>query len=310
MAEEPIIGNMLLLLACLLAGLALQRTRRVPDDAHVAINAVIIHVSLPALTLHYLHGFSFESRHLLAVAMPWLLFTIGALLFYALGRALALPRRSVGALTLVGGFGNTSFVGLPMIESLHGRDGLPLGLLIDQLGSYLALSTVGVLAAALYAGDTASSARAVVRKVLGFPPFIAMVLALLLAPVPYPEPLDFALARIGDTLAPLALLSVGLQLRFNAVAEQARALALGLGYKLFMCPALTVALLLAVDAPLGMATRVTVIESAMPPMIGAGIVAAQAGLDARLVSMMIGFGIALAFATVPAWNWVFGMLVA
>jgi hypothetical protein len=29
-----------------------------------------------------------------------------------------------------------------MIEALHGRDGLGLGLLIDQLGSYLALSTL------------------------------------------------------------------------------------------------------------------------------------------------------------------------
>lgn len=121
----------------------MRRSGRVPDNAHAAINGVIVHVSLPAVTLHYLHGFAFEARHALPVLMPWLLFIIGA----ALGNALRLPRRTVGALTLVGGFGNTSFVGLPMIESLHGADGLPLGLLIDQLGSYLAHWIFGLIGA-------------------------------------------------------------------------------------------------------------------------------------------------------------------
>jgi predicted permease len=54
---------------------------------------------------------------------------------------------------MVGGLGNTSFVGLPMIESLHGRDGFGLGLLIDQLGSYLVLTTVGVFVAVMQGQD-------------------------------------------------------------------------------------------------------------------------------------------------------------
>ena len=64
------------------------------------------------------------------------------------------------------------------------------------------------------------------------------------------------------------------------------------------------------EAGAGMASRVTLIESAMPPMIGAGIVAAQARLDSELVSLMIGIGIPLAFVTVPAWNWLFKALMA
>lgn len=240
--------------------------------------------------------------------MPWLLFAIGALLFWFVGRAMRLARPTVGALTLVGGFGNTSFVGLPMIESLYGASGMPLGLLIDQLGSYLALSTVGIMAAAFYGdeqGGAALTMHSIARKVFTFPPFVAMLLALVLVPTRFPEPLALALGRIGDTLAPLALLSVGLQLRFGALCERAGALCVGLGYKLLAYPAMTIAVLWALKAGPDMASRVTVIESAMLPMIGAGIVAAQARLDSQLVSMMIGIGIPLAFATVPAWNWLF-----
>ena len=303
-------SNLLLLFTCLIAGLLLRRCGRVPDNAHQALNGVIIHVALPALTLRMLHGFTFDADHIWPVLMPWALFAIGAAVFWGFGRWLRLPRASIGALTLVGGLGNTSFVGLPMIESLHGRDGLALGLLIDQLGSYLALSTVGVLAATLYAAEERASLRTMMVKVASFPPFVALVVALLLRPVPFPPAFDEALARIGDTLAPLALLSVGMQLRFEALGEQARLLCLGLSYKLVACPALVVAILLLADAGTGTTQSVSVIEAAMPPMIGAGIVAAQAKLDAPLVSTMIGIGIPLGLSTAPAWHWLFGVLAA
>ncbi len=284
-------SNFAMLVTCLLVGLLLRRSGRLPDNAHMVLNAIILHVSLPAVTLRYLHDFRFDSADALwPVLMPWVLFVIGAALFYGVGRYIRLPAASVGALTLVGGLGNTSFVGLPMIEALHGSDGMGLGLLIDQLGSYLALSTLGILATAIYAAEGQASPREMARRVLTFPPFIAMVLALALIPVPFPAVLDQMLERIGDTLAPLALLSVGMQLRLEAVREHLRPLCLGLGYKLLMCPAMVVGLLWLGGAESRMVSRVTVIEAAMPPMIGAAVVASQANLAPRLVSLMIGVG--------------------
>ena len=299
-------SNFLLLACCLLAGMLLRRTSKLPDDAHSTLNAIIIYLSLPALTLHTLHSFSFDRSQLWPVLMPWALFALGALAFGVIGRLLGLTRSSIGALTLVGGLGNTSFVGLPMIESLQGRDGLSLGLLIDQLGSYLALSTVGVFAAALYAADgRKTSLRTIALKVATFPPFVALVIALLTRPVPLPAVVDEVLIRMGDTLAPLALLSVGLQLRFDALSKQAGALTLGLSYKLVICPVLVLIVLRLADANFDVTTSVTVIEAAMPPMIGAGVVAAQAKLDAPLVSTMIGIGIPIGLSTAPAWHWLF-----
>jgi malate permease and related proteins len=299
------VSNLLMLVIYLLAGIALRRTAWMPDNAHVALNGVILYVSLPALTLHYLHEFKFESGDLPAVLMPWLLFALGAAIFFTIGRALRLPRATIGALTLVGGFGNTSFIGLPMIESLYGTTGLPLGLLIDQLGSYLALSTVGVIVATTYTAQGRKTPGTIFRQVISFPPFVAMVLALASVRIEFPAALSSSIARLGDTVAPLALLSVGLQLRFGAWREHATALFLGLGYKLLICPALALGVLWVLHAKTGMSGQVMVIESAMPPMIGAGIVASQAKLDPVLVSLMIGLGIPIAFSTVPAWSWLY-----
>ena len=303
-------SNFILLVCCLMAGVLLRRSGRVPEGGHAALNTFIVYLALPAVTLHTLHSFRFDGTQVWPVLMPWALFGIGAAVFWLIGRWLHLSRASIGALTLVGGLGNTSFVGLPMIESLQGHDGLGLGLLIDQLGSYLVLSTLGVFVAAIYAAEQRTSLRTTAIKVATFPPFVALVAALLLRSVTMPEEIDKVLVRMGDTLAPLALVSVGLQLRIGAIGQQVKLLGLGLGYKLLVCPALVIATLWLFDARVDITTHVSVIEAAMPPMIGAGIVAAQAKLDAPLVSTLIGVGIPIGLSTAFAWQWLFIQLAA
>ena len=152
--------------------------------------------------------------------MPWLLFATGTSFFWAVGRALKLPRATVGALVLTGALANTLFVGLPMIEPWYSREYLGVGIVIDQLGSYLVLSTLGILVAGLCRGGAAAERPdllGIVRKIAKFMPFLALVAALLLRPVAYPDWLSFVLGRLADTRVPLALVSVGFQLRLSRV---------------------------------------------------------------------------------------------
>jgi predicted permease len=79
-------SNFIMLALCLAAGMLLRRAGRVGENAHQALNAVIIHLALPAVTLRTLHAFEFDRKHLMPVLMPWLLFAVGALLFWALAR--------------------------------------------------------------------------------------------------------------------------------------------------------------------------------------------------------------------------------
>ena len=137
--------NIIMLFICLTIGMALHQSKRVPDNAHTTINAFIIHISLPALTLLQIHAVNLDPSLLYAILMPWLLFAASVLLFGLVGKALKLRRTTTGALIVTGGLGNTSFIGLPMIESFYGPDGMPIGIMIDQLGTYLVLSTAGIL---------------------------------------------------------------------------------------------------------------------------------------------------------------------
>lgn len=294
-------ANIILLAVCLLAGVGLRKTGRFPANTPSALNGFIIHISLPALAILHIHNLKLDGSLLLTAAMAWLLFGLAWPLFHFSGKLLKLPRRTIGALVLVGGLGNTSFVGLPMIEAYYGKEFLGIGIIADQLGSFMVLSTLGILAATVYSSGDASPGQ-MLRKIILFPPFQALILALLLRPVSFPAWSVTILEKLGSTLTPLALVSVGFQLQFGGLKAVLKPLAAGLGYKLLLGPALIYLLYVVLLGATGSVTQITIFEAAMAPMITAGIIAIDHELDPPLVGMMVGIGIPLSFLTLHFWH--------
>ena len=301
-------NNYILFAACMLLGVLLHRSGRLPANAAASLNGFVVHISLPALTLAYVHGLKLNADLILPALMAWVMFSLGCGFFWLVGRALGFSRATTGGLMLIGGLANTSFIGLPMIETFYGPQFLGLGILIDQLGSYFVLSTLGILVASLYASGRSVSARAVVRKIALFAPFQAFVLALLLMPFDYPTWLDELLKHLGATLVPIALVSVGYQLQLSLVQGRGLALTVGLLFKLVIAPTLILLLFVRWLSGDGQVLNVTVFEAAMAPMIGASIVAIDHELDPPLVTLMVGLGIPLSFLTLPVWWRLLGTL--
>jgi len=294
-------ANIILLAICLLAGIGLKRTGRFPAATPAALNGFIIHISLPALAILHIHGMTLDSSLLLTAGMAWLLFGCSWLGFGIAGRLCNMDRGTIGALILVAGLGNTSFVGLPMIEAYFGKEFLGIGIIADQLGSFMVLSTLGILVATLYSSGSISP-RQMARKVMLFPPFQALVVALLLRPVPFPAWCIEILQKLGSTLTPLALVSVGFQLQFGGLRQVLGPLTGGLAYKLLAGPALILLLYSFVIGATGTIIQVTIFEAAMAPMITAGIIAIDHDLRPQLVGMLVGIGIPLSFVTLHVWH--------
>jgi predicted permease len=290
-----------LLGVCLVLGVVARRTGRFPLQTSLVINSFVIAVALPALVLRVVHKLEFRPGLVAAAVSPWVVFVVGVAVFRWLGPRLGLSRASVAALVLTGGLSNTAFVGLPMAEALLGREGLAVAVVVDQMGSFLVLATLATLfAARASAGEKALGRTELLRKVVVFPPFIALVLALALHPWGFPGWLDATLERLGSTLTPLTLFSVGFQLQLVGLRSRARALALGLGYKLVLAPALVLLGLWALPvAPI--VVQASLLQNAMAPMVSGAILAAEHELDPDLSALMVGFGIPLSFLTVMLW---------
>ena len=157
----------------------LRRSGRLPENAHAALNGFVIHISLP--------GADPALRPCTSRSTAKLLFPIAMAVGHVrhrirrvpgAGRALALPRETVGALILTGSLANTSFIGLPMIETYYGAQGLGLGHPDRSDGHLPGAVDPGAPVAALY-GHGAGDQRAVgdPRRLLTFAPFLALVVA-------------------------------------------------------------------------------------------------------------------------------------
>lgn len=176
-------------------------------------------------------------------------------------------------------------------------------MIADQLGTFMCLNVPGIILAAHLAarGEKETRGGAIARKVLLFPPFLTLLVALALRSVAYPPWITALLARLGDSLTPVALVSVGLQLHLGDLRRLQRQLSLGLGYKLLVAPALALLVFGLLLGARGPTFQVTVFEAAMAPMITGSIVAQEHDLDPPLAALMVGLGVPISFLTL--WGW-------
>jgi len=286
----------------LLAGYVSRRIARFPDAAADVLNRFVIDICVPAAILRLVPTLTLRAELSLLAVVPWLMAGLAYLFSRLLARPLGLDAGARTALFLCVGLGNTSFLGFPLCSALLGEGSVPLAAVYDQLGSFMLLSTVGVIAIARATGGETPTLADTLRRIVTFPPFMALVLALV--PVPHPEWLDDALTKIGAALVPVAMFAVGLRTRLTPPSN-ARALAVGLGLKLVVMPAIALGFAHSVGASREILT-VAVIETAMPPMITAGALAVAAGLAPDLAAAWVGWGIVLGLFSVPAWALLLG----
>ncbi len=289
-----------LIMTCLAIGVVLRWSGRLPDNAGKVLSGWVINVALPAAALESFHKLSVRPDWWLAAATPWLGVAAAVAVLVPLCRALGWSRGRTGALILAAGWGNTSFVGLPMIAAFAGSQWLGLGIVIDLFGSYLALSTLG-LAIAAVASEGRLDLRAVGRRIITFPPFIAILIAFATNHLDRPGWLDQMVTALAATLTPLALAAVGFALRFDRLGAHLAPLGVGLAHRLAVAPALLVLLYAALGQTSDPVAKVAMLEMAMPPMLGASVIAMDNDLEPDLIAAVIGIGVPLSMLT--AWAW-------
>ena len=303
-------ASIILIFVCLAVGLGLQRAPQFQSNAYQMLNQFVVFVSLPALALFYIPKIKIDLSLLYPLGIAWITFGLSYLFFSFLGKKFGWSNRLTGCLILTAGLGNTSFVGFPIIEALFGEEGLKTAVIVDQPGTFVVMATLGIWTATVYA-NRKNENTSIAKKVLLFPPFIAFLIALILSvlKLDFPEILQVSFERLGNTVTPIALVSVGMQLKFDRRNKHYQFLGLGLFFKLILIPLFFLIFYVFILDGKGQVVEVSIIESAMAPMITGAILASQYGLKPKLASMMVGIGIPLSFITIAIWYWVLKMVV-
>jgi predicted permease len=298
-----VLSTFAFILGLLAIGRVLRWRKIVAENAPDSLNLVVLYVCLPAAILLYAPKLTFSSELIGLAAIPWIILLVTIAIVLPLAKLLRFDRGSTANLLMQIPLGNTSFIGYSLIPVLAGAGALRYALVYDQLGTFVILVTYGLTVVALYAGGERPTVIAIGRRIVTFPPFIALIVALTLMPANPPESLEHALHLLADALLPIVALALGMQLRFRLPRHHRLPLAIGLVAKLVLMPLLALAL----SQLFGLSDdmrRVAVYMTAMPPMITSGALLAMAGLAPELAAALIGYGIVLSMLTLPLWHFV------
>ncbi len=291
--------ELLLTLVMLVLGFGFRTLRVLPDNASEVINKLVLNLCLPALILSVVSKLTFSRALLWVPLIAWLVMGLSALVIKLIARARKWPRDVEGALLLTGVLGNTAFLGYPLTRAYFGDASLGTAVLYDQLGSFLVFSSFGLWVAASYGGGKAPGVGETVKRIITFPAFLALCGALGLnwLDIPLPGQILHLADDVKVLLVPLAMLAVGLNFSLVPPSKQSLPLVFGLSVKMLLAPLLALGLAqVLLDRE---ALQVVGLEAAMPPMVTAAALAANAKLAPPLAAAMAGFGILIAIFWLP-----------
>ena len=205
-----ILQEMLGFLAMILIGVLAARCRLMTDPGLASMNALAQKVFLPLMVF----TFTYQSLTVDALRQHWPMIPLTACFYLAviagtflLSKALGLSGARANAFRMVFTFGNTGFIGLPLLSAAFGESGV-VNLLLFMVVDQLVLWTYGIQEAS-QRSDRPSLRQSLVG--LATPNLIAFAFgfATVAAGVSLPPFVEAPLASLSAVASPLCMVCVG-----------------------------------------------------------------------------------------------------
>lgn len=284
MPDKVLFIPLILFWAYLLKHLGVFRER----DSDIFVNYVI-YFALPALTFDLARNINISYQEAGVILVAWVSSGLGLSVSFLLSLVMKMGSHTSRTFMLVSSFGNTAFLGYPFAWAYFGEGGFPYAVLYDQIGSFLAVITIGFVIA---------TGRIDLREVITFPPLLSLVAGFIMRGEVLPKPMEELLDITGSSLIPAILFALGLKLSFSNLKGSVLTGTVAIGIKMILVPLCIFGLLKFLGAN-GEPFRIALLQSSMPPMVTAGILAMKFGLDSSLALFAITGGMLVSFLSVP-----------
>ncbi len=294
-----IVGTVLSIFLLLFAGYGIKKARILKSGDAEILNTVVLYLTLPAFIFEAIYGYhgdlSLEIAKVPIFGFATMLVVM--LLAWLIGRALRLDRRIIGGLIIVSAFGNTGFLGYPVVQAaFHHKGALVTAVMYDELAMAFPLYTLGILLATTFSGEKISAEY--MLKVFKLPSMWAIPLALILRPYVLPEPIMRTIGYLSDGTIPLVMISLGLSLSASSLKGYAVPVLVACALKLGVLPLLTYHAMNLVGVQ-GTMHQVTVLESAMPGAMMSAVIAGRFGDCGKFANSAIFTATLLSLITIP-----------
>ncbi|WP_281951430.1 AEC family transporter [Nitrosophilus kaiyonis] len=286
------IENILYLFLLFFLGILLQKKFEKNIDALIDF---IIYISLPSLIISHIYKLNIDISFLKYIAFGWFITIFAIFLSFLAGKyLLKLPLNSLLSFIMVSAFANTAFVGYPYVETFLGNEALGYAIIYDNFASFLPVVTIGAFLLSFNSKDK----KIDLKKIFTFPPFLVLIFSYLLKNFQIDNSFLEIFEKIGQTVTPLALFSVGAKIDFSKLKKIKLPIFFSLILKMILIPLISLYLLKFLFG-INIESKAVLFEIAMPPMVLASIMVMKAKLDSNLAVGSVGFGVIFSFLTIP-----------
>ncbi|WP_067177119.1 AEC family transporter [Sulfurospirillum sp. UCH001] len=282
--------------------------KKIKHDISEALTEFVIYFSLPALALSKIRHMTFSHEVFLIIVIAYITMALSLFLGYVAGRYLKLDKQNLVTIMVIVGFGNTGFVGFSYIESFYSLHAVSYALVYDQIGTFIALMTFGVALIA-WGGGREQRVRDVAKQMVFSPPLLAIVVAVYFQGTEFPVLIETILDKFQATLIPLVTGIVGMKLEFRTLSLYFKENMVALSLKMVVAPfIMLIGLYFFADLKAEW-VKVTLLETAMPPMTMAVVFGIRGGLNRELLINALALGILFSFVSIGLWNFIISQVI-
>ncbi|SRR6266571_1057044 len=295
------VERMAVIIVFLLIGAAAGRARQDESTPSGVLDKVVLDWLLPITILYNISDVTWRLHAVYVVGLCCVITVVDAILVVIACRLFHIDGIMKRTLLLVVPLGNTAYFGFAAVTALLGSKFLPDAIIFDQIGTTLMLAIYGNAVA------RASGGRASREELIGllrFRPLWGFGVGVIL------DASDVHLmsgstrvlgTAVSSALLPVAMLALGSKLATKGLVVSCPVI-IGVTIRVLVGPAIVVGVVAATTASkAGVAGGL--MQTAMPSMIAAALLAERRGLASREAYSLCAVGVVAACVVLPALAW-------
>ena len=277
MLITSILTSLVQIFILILPGLFCRKKNIISEEQNAGLSSVVVNLTWPCLVIDAMQ-IPFDSQVMADSAritvVTLAIFAVLAIASIPLAKMLRVSKTKQYLIMFMLLFGNTGFIGLPVIKALYGADALFYAAIVEVINDVL-LFTVGIMLIQLSAG---AQLKMDPKQIIS-PGLIGVLigLVLFLLNIQLPEILAKPIAMVGDATTPLTMFAIGGQLaalKLKEIAGDWKVYGV-IFIRLLIIPLIALAIVRLFAGEFTLLEKVIVVSFAMPAAAASAIFSQQ-----------------------------------
>lgn len=285
-------------------GIAVSKCGLVPENSTTVLSKFLFNVVTPAVIITTMQGWNFEGQLVNDTIWSFASFTIVTLaiglLSFVIVKPLRMPEQDKGICRMQLAFSNVGFMGIPLTKAVFGETAGLLILLMNTPFTILIYS-FGVFLMLYHKGEEGIN-KELLKRMINLPLVVSLIgIVILASGFQLPEIINSGLEMIADTMVPVGMFIVGLQLSRTNLSSILNGRNIWMTVlSLVVVPLLTMGISTLLPQS-GIVTVTLVFAMAMPAGTMCTVLAEEFQRNTLLASEVMALTTFLSLVTLPVW---------